>query len=82
MSDKTPSVTVFSTPTCPWCTLVKQHLDAHGVTFTDVDVAEDYAAAMRMVAKSGQMGVPQIWIDDEVIIGFDQRRLNELLELA
>lgn len=74
----TPAVTIFSTPTCPWCNIAKSHLQAKGVEYKDVDVSTDHAAAMAMVQKSGQMGVPQLWIGDEVVVGFDQERIDRL----
>ena len=75
------SVTVYTTPTCPWCTTVKNFLKKNGVRFTEVDVASDQSAAQAMVSKSGQQGVPQTEINGEMVIGFDQTKLNRLLEL-
>lgn len=77
-----PTVTIFSTPTCPWCRVAKEYLTSKAVQFTDIDVSQDYPAAMRMVQKSGQMGVPQLWIDDEVVVGFNQARIDTLLGLT
>jgi|SRR5690242_5610071 len=76
------SVTVFSTPTCPWCTRLKAYLREHKVAFKDVDVSRDSAAAQQMVRKSGQMGVPQAWIDGQVVVGFDRTRVDALLGLS
>lgn len=75
------NVTVYTTPTCPWCTTVKNFLRKHGVRYTEVDVASDQNAAQAMVSKSGQQGVPQTEINGEMVIGFDQTKLNRLLEL-
>jgi len=75
------SVTVYTTPTCPWCTTVKNFLRKHGVRYSEVDVASDQNAAQAMVSKSGQQGVPQTEINGEMVIGFDQTKLNRLLEL-
>lgn len=72
------NVTVYSTKVCPYCRMAKAFLDKHGVTYTSVDVGEDAAAAKKMIELSGQRGVPVITVDDEVIVGFDARRLNEL----
>jgi len=82
-SSEKPSknVTVYTTPTCPWCTTVKNFLRKHGVRYTEVDVASDQSAAQSMVSKSGQQGVPQTEINGEMVIGFDQTKLNRLLEL-
>ena len=75
------SVTVYTTPTCPWCTTVKNYLRKNGVRYTEVNVASDQSAAQSMVSKSGQQGVPQTEINGQMVIGFDQKKLNELLEI-
>jgi len=73
------NVTVYSTPTCPYCVRAKEYLTRKGVAYKDVNVAVDRAAAQEMVQKSGQMGVPVITVDGKVIVGFDQRELDRLL---
>ena len=73
-------VTLYSTPTCPYCHQAARFLREKGVDFVEYDVSLDKSAANEMVRKSGQMGVPVITIDDQVIIGFDQPRLNQLLK--
>lgn len=75
------SVVVFSTPTCPWCARLKAYLKEHKIAFRDVDVSRDTAAALEMVRRSGQMGVPQAWIDGQVVVGFDRARVDTLLGL-
>ncbi len=82
-SDEKPSksVTVYTTPSCPWCTTLKNFLRKNGVRYTEVDVASDEQAARDMVSKSGQQGVPQTDIDGQMVLGFDQSKLNRLLEL-
>jgi len=72
------TVTVYSTKTCPYCRMAKALLERLGVAYTSVDVGEDAGAARKMIKLSGQRGVPVITVDDEVIVGFDARRLNEL----
>jgi glutaredoxin-like YruB-family protein len=74
-------VTIYTTKTCPWCTTVKNYLRKNGVRYTEVDIASDENAARNMVAKSGQQGVPQTEIDGQMVIGFDQNKLNKLLEI-
>ena len=74
-------VTVYSTPTCPWCTTLKNYLKEHQISFRDVDVSRDMKAAEDMVRRSGQRGVPQTDINGQMIIGFDKARLNQLLGL-
>ena len=71
-------VTVYSTKNCPYCRMAKAFLDKHGVPYESIDVGENSDAAKKMIDLSGQRGVPVILVDDEVIIGFDSQKLNEL----
>ena len=74
-------VTVYSTPTCGWCTRLKSYLRKRGVSFRDVDVSRDMRAAQALVARSGQTGVPQTDIDGTLVVGFDKARIDRLLGL-
>ena len=67
-------VTVYSTPTCPFCIRAKQYLKESGIKFTEYDVGADQDKAKEMIEKSGQMGVPVIEIDENIIIGFDKEK--------
>lgn len=75
-------VIVYTTPTCPWCQMVKRYLQARGIPYTEIDVSADYNAAMEMVRKSGQTGVPVVEIDGEIVVGFDRERIDQLLGLV
>ena len=75
------NIKVYSTPTCPWCTVAKKYLSSKNVAFEDVDVSSDRTAAMEMISKSGQRGVPVIEIDNNIIVGFDQSQIDKLLNL-
>ncbi len=77
MSDK--KISVYSTPTCPYCRQAKDYLKEQNIEFEDLNVASDLEARNDMVQKSGQMGVPVIDIDGEVIVGFNKPKLEELL---
>jgi len=78
MTDK--KVVIYSTPTCPYCKRTKDYLSRKGIPYTDINVAQDREKAKEMIQKSGQMGVPVIIIDDnEIIVGFNQALLDELL---
>ena len=70
-------IKVYSIPTCPYCTMVKDYLKEKGVEFEEVNVAADREAAKKMIEKSGQMGVPQIEINDKIIVGFNKPALEE-----
>ena len=77
----TKRVTVYSTPTCHWCTTLKTYLKKNRIPFRDVDVSRDQNAAEALVQKSGQQGVPQTEINGQMVVGFDQAKLKRLLEI-
>ena len=74
-------VTMYSTPTCHFCHMTKEFLTQHNIPFTDYNVATDLEKRKEMIEKSGQMGVPVIIIGDNMLIGFDKRRLASLLDV-
>jgi glutaredoxin-like YruB-family protein len=75
-------VTIYSTPTCHFCHAAKDFFTANGVKFTDYNVASDLPKRQEMIQKSGQMGVPVIYVGDELIVGFDEEKLRGLLQVA
>ena len=74
-------VKVFSTPTCPYCHMANDYLTDKKVSFEDIDVSQDQQQAQKMVERSGEMGVPQLWIDDQIVIGFNKPVIDHLLGL-
>jgi glutaredoxin-like YruB-family protein len=75
------NVKVYSTPTCPWCVRVKQFLKENNIVFEDIDVGADQSKADEMVKVSGQMGVPVLDIEGEIIVGFDKEKIKQSLSL-
>ena len=75
-------VTIYSTPTCPWCHKAKDFLKENDVPFQDINVAANQKAAEEMIEKSGQMGVPVIDIDGQVIVGFDKNAIKKALKIS
>lgn len=75
------SVTVYTTPSCSWCTTLKNYLREKGISFRDIDVSGDQKAAELMVKKSGQQGVPQTDINGKIIVGFDKKSIDQMLGL-
>jgi glutaredoxin 3 len=61
--------------------VVKDYLKENNISFTEKNVGNDREAAMEMIQKSGQQGVPQIDFDGEIVVGFDQERIDEILGL-
>ena len=76
-----PSVTIYSTPTCPYCKLEKEFLKENKIAYKEVNVAEDTQAAQQMIMKSGQSGVPVTDVDGKIVVGFDRAALKKLLKL-
>lgn len=76
-------VEIYSTATCHFCHAAKEFFAANNIPFTDYNVGVDLEKRKEMVDKSGQLGVPVIVIDGkEVVIGFDQERLSQLLSVS
>ena len=74
-------VKVYSTPIYPHCNMAKQVLKEHNIEFEEINVAEDEKGRNEMVAKSGQLGVPVIEINDKIIIGFNAEAIKKELNL-
>jgi len=72
-------VLVYSTPSCPYCVRAKRYLAEKGVKYTDIDVSKNSEQAQKMVKKSGQMGVPVIEINGNIIVGFNQSKIDYFL---
>ena len=74
-------VKVYSTNMCPWCVRVKDFLKENSVEFEEINVGTDQEKAKEMVQKSGQTGVPVVDIDGQIVVGFDEARIRQLLNL-
>jgi len=75
------NVLIYSTPTCHFCQMTKEFLKKNNIEYTDYDVSTDAGKRQEMIEKSGQMGVPVIFVDDEMMIGFDEGKLKIALGL-
>lgn len=78
------TIKVYATTTCPYCIMVADWLKSKKIAFEKILVDQDQKAAMDMVKKTGQMGVPVTEIqypdrNPEYIIGFDQQQLSYML---
>ena len=72
---------IYTTPTCGYCKLAEEFFKANGVSYKEIDVSENEKAAQDMINKSGQMGVPVIEINSQIIVGFDKPALKKALGL-
>lgn len=75
-------VSIYTTETCGYCKLAKEFFQKNNVQYSEYDVGRDLAKRQEMIEKSGQMGVPVIFIGDDMVIGFNKPRLSELLGVA
>ncbi|TCL67363.1 glutaredoxin-like YruB-family protein [Hydrogenispora ethanolica] len=73
------NVTVYTTPTCPWCNKVKSYLSEKGVSYQEVDVAADDSAAQKLYDLTGQLSVPVITKGEQVVVGFNQAQLDKII---
>lgn len=76
------NVLIYSTPSCHFCHMAKEFFKANNVAYTDFDVAADMEKRKEMVEKSGQMGVPVIQIENDLIVGFNKPKVMELLGIS
>lgn len=74
-------VKLYTTPTCPYCVTLKAFLKQNNVAFEEIDVLEDIKARDEIIEKTGQLGVPVVDIDGQIIIGFDKEKISQLLKI-
>ena len=74
-------VTIYSTPTCHYCSMAKDYFNENNIKYEAFDVASNMEKRKEMMEKSGQLGVPVIVIDNQVVVGFNRPRLAELLNI-
>lgn len=75
-------VSIYTTPTCGYCKMAKDFFTEKGVAYDEYNVGTDLEKRKEMVEKSGQMGVPVIFVDNDMVIGFDKAKLASLLGIA
>jgi len=75
------NVSIYTTPTCGYCRMAKDFFKEHNIAYTEYNVAEDAEKRKEMIEKSGQMGVPVMFIDKEMIVGFNEEKIKSSLGL-
>ncbi len=81
LSVKKINVIVYSTPQCPYCKMSKDFLKENKIDYKEIDVSSDEKAASQMIEKSGQMGVPVLDINGQIIVGFDKEKIKKALKI-
>ncbi len=74
-------VKLYTTPTCVYCKTLKSYFKKYNIEFKEIDVSKDDKELNKMIEDSGQMGVPVLDINGEIVIGFDKEKINELLKI-
>ena len=72
-------VTMYSTPTCVYCNMAKDFFKKNNIQYDEFNVATDLEKRKEMIEKSSQMGVPVIIIGDDIVVGFNQEHIANLL---
>ncbi len=75
------TIKLYSTSTCPWCAKTREFFKLHRIKYKDIDVGSSAKAAQEMIKKSGQMGVPVIEINGNIVVGYDEPKLKKLLRI-
>lgn len=73
------NVIVYSTPSCVYCNMAKTFFKSNGIDYKDFNVAADLEKRKEMIDKTGQMGVPVIDVNGQVVVGFDEAKLRTTL---
>jgi len=73
-------IKIYTTSTCPYCDLVKEHLDEKKLKYEELNIESNEDLAKEMVKKSGQMGVPVVEINNKIIVGFNKEEIDKALE--
>ena len=81
MSD-VKKIIVFSLPTCPYCVQAKNYLKSKNIEFEEIDLQEQPEWGQKMVERTGSTSVPQLWIGDKVVVGFDRITINNELGIS
>ena len=76
-----PKIKVYSSPICAYCTTLKEYFKANNIEFEDIDVSQNCKAQNEMIKKSGQETMPVIDIDGEIVVGFDRKKICEVLNI-
>ncbi len=72
-------VTIYTTPTCQYCEKAKNYMKEHDIDYKEYDVSSDSKRRKEMIEKSGQMGVPVIVLGDDMMVGFEEGRFEEIV---
>ena len=76
-----PRIRLFTTPICPYCFSLKKFLEEKGLEVEEIDVTENEIAMEEMINETQQTTVPVLDIDGEFVVGFDRKKICEVLKI-
>ena len=74
-------VAIYTTPVCVYCKKAKDFFQKNNIQYEEYNVIDDIKRREEMITRSGQMGVPIIDIGGALVVGYDERKLKELLDI-
>jgi len=74
-------IKIFSTPTCPYCYVLKNYLKENGFEFEEIDISKETAKREKLIKKTGLATLPVVEIDNQLIVGFDKKKIDEVLKI-
>lgn len=74
-------IRLFTTPICPYCFSLKKFLEEKGIEVEEIDVSENEIALEEMIKETEQTTVPVLDIDGEFLVGFDRKKICEMLKI-
>jgi len=73
-------IKIYTLSWCPHCNALKEYLNKKNLEYENIDVEENEDKANEIIEKTGQSGFPVVCIDEEILIGFDKNKIEELLK--
>ncbi|MFS1511276.1 glutaredoxin family protein [Chengkuizengella sp. SCS-71B] len=72
-------ITVYTTNTCPYCLMLKNFLNEQGLPFKEINLENDAIEAQKLINTTGQLGVPQAEVNGEWVLGYDRKKILDLI---
>lgn len=74
-------IKIYSTPTCPFCYVLKNYLKENGFEFEEIDISKETAKREELIKKTGLATLPVVEINGQLIVGFDKKKIDEILKI-
>ena len=74
-------IEIYTTPSCHFCQMAKEYFKSKNLAYQEYDVMQDLEKRQELIQESGQMAVPVIKINGQIVVGFNKGKINDLLGL-